>query len=148
MHVCLEAVVPLEEIEHRLHLVGRNQLGLAAPLADEVQVVVIHRHVPLPGLIPVMDVVHQPDPGELIEGPVDRGGVDGAGVALDCVEDVAGREELFAVTGEHGTDRASWHRQAESRLPDPVVHVLFDLDRACAHLRLIVASCAGPRYYK
>ena len=148
MHVCLEAVVPFEEIEHRLHLVGRNQLGFATPLADQVQMVVVHRHVPLPGLVSVMDVMDQPDSGELVEGPVDRGGVDGTGVVLDGVEDVAGREELLAVTGERSTDRASGHRQAESRLPDPVVHLLFDLDRACAHLRSIVASCARPRYYK
>ena len=83
MQVGPEAVLLLEQLEHRLDLVGRNHLRLPALLTYEVEVIVIDGEVPLSGLIPVVNVVYQADSSELVERAIHRGRIDRSGVTTN-----------------------------------------------------------------
>ena len=126
VQVCLEAVLVFEQVEHRLYLLGRNELRLTTPLTHEMEVIVVHRQMPSTRLAPVMDVMHESDPGQLIERAIDGRRINGPGMALHRFHDVTDRQKLLAVRGQHGADRPTGHGQPETRTPDLVKHRLFE----------------------
>lgn len=76
VEVGVESVGIAEVVEHRCDFGEGHQSCLLADFTDEVLVVLVEGEVPPSGLIAEVDVVDNADTGELVECPVDGGGID------------------------------------------------------------------------
>ncbi len=89
----LEAGLPRESVDLALHAGGLQ--GLNSPTGDASQVVVvmlIRAHRVQVSAIFVIDAVEQPQLGEELEGPKNRGPTDGHAAVVDLVHDLLGTE--------------------------------------------------------
>ncbi len=122
----LEAVFAAEEFEEGSELRVRYLESSAADLAHEVFVVVVKRDVPSPRLPAAqLDVVDQPDPGQIVEDPVDGRRFYPAHRLPDVLDDQPGADERLLTRREGADDGPSRKGQAESGFADPLYEQVF-----------------------
>lgn len=121
MHAGVESVRILEVVEQGLDLARWDEGGLTTDLAHQMLVVVVDRQMPPTRLAPEVHVMHQPEPGELVERAVGRRRIDRSAVLGDVGEDLGDGQELFTPRRQNGADGPSGKRETESTFTDLLV---------------------------
>lgn len=138
----LEAVPAAEEFVERSELRVRYLKGGAADLAHEVFVVVVKRDVPSPRLPAAqVDVVDQPDPGQIVEDPVDGRRLYPARALPNVIDDQPSADERLLTRREGANHSPSGKGQAESGFPDPLYQQVFGQDDIRRHVLPHCSKC-------
>ena len=140
----VEPILLEQMVEHRLDLSGGNERGLAAHLTNQMLMIVLHRQMPTTRLVAEMDVMDQPDLGQIVECPIRRGRIDRDAVCLDSTEDLLGCEKPFIVARQHGANGATRHREPQTCFTNSLVNGVLETWSGLTHQLATIATSTPP----